>query len=84
MADVNGARGGADVGASKEAVYRHLAKHYQDFGEEPPELKDLAVIPFTPLEEIEKALARRINAIDLGALAEKAIHETLQRAKGRV
>lgn len=47
MAALNGARGGADVGGDKQAVYDHLAKHYKDIGKEPPELKE-----YTP-EELE-------------------------------
>ncbi|MBI4259241.1 MAG: phage prohead protein, partial [Actinobacteria bacterium] len=33
-----GARGGVDVPESdRKEVYRHLAEHYAEFGEEPPE-----------------------------------------------
>jgi hypothetical protein len=39
MAALHGARGGIDAGSAKKAVHRHLAEHYQQFGEEPPELK---------------------------------------------
>lgn len=39
MAALLGARGGVDLD-SKEAVYRHLARHYKDFEKEPPEMKD--------------------------------------------
>jgi len=43
MAALNGARGGA-AGLSekdREGVYRHLAAHYQQFEEEPPELRSM-------------------------------------------
>jgi HK97 family phage prohead protease len=38
MAALLGARGGVDIlDSDKEGVYNHLAKHYKDFGKEPPE-----------------------------------------------
>lgn len=41
IAALNGARGGADIpDVDRSGVYDHLAKHYRDFGEEPPELKE--------------------------------------------
>jgi hypothetical protein len=41
MTVVNGARGGVDLPASdRRAVYEHLAAHYRQFGDEPPELAD--------------------------------------------
>lgn len=40
MAALNGARGGVDIPEDdREAVYRHLARHYEQFGKTPPELK---------------------------------------------
>ena len=37
MTVVNGARGGVDIPEEDlEAVYRHLAEHYEQFDEEPP------------------------------------------------
>jgi hypothetical protein len=39
MTVVNGARGGVDIpDADRRSVYDHLAGHYHEFGEEPPEL----------------------------------------------
>lgn len=38
------------------------------------------VMGFTPLAEIEKAMQRRVNEIDLGAL----VREALDRMRGRV
>lgn len=39
MTVVNGARGGVDIpAADRRAVYEHLAHHYAEFGEQPPEL----------------------------------------------
>ncbi len=41
MAALFGARGGVDIPeADRKGVYDHLAKHYQDFGKEPPEFKE--------------------------------------------
>jgi hypothetical protein len=42
------------------------------------------VVAFTPLEEIERAVERRIHAIDFPGLARKALQEGLDRARGRV
>lgn len=42
------------------------------------------VVPFTPLEEIEKSIQRRINLFDFHALAHKAVRDGLDRARGRV
>ena len=40
MTVVNGARGGVDISASdRRAAYEHLAAHYREFDEEPPEYK---------------------------------------------
>jgi hypothetical protein len=39
---------------------------------------------FTPLEEIEKALCRRIAGLDLRTLTDRAAQEALDRARGRV
>jgi len=41
IAILNGARGGAKIpDADRRPVYRHLAPHLNDAGEEPPSLKD--------------------------------------------
>jgi HK97 family phage prohead protease len=46
MAALLGARGGTDLPSNdKKGVYNHLAKHYADFGEEAPEMRD-----YTPAE----------------------------------
>jgi hypothetical protein len=37
-------------------------------------------VPFTPLEEVEKAVRRRIESLDLSAL----VHDALDRLRGRV
>ncbi len=42
------------------------------------------IIPFTSLEEIQRAVLGRIEAIDFRALAEKTIKETLYKSIGRV
>jgi hypothetical protein len=41
MGALNGARGGVEVEGDKKAVYEHLAAHYRQFDQEPPELKSL-------------------------------------------
>jgi hypothetical protein len=41
IAVLNGGRGGAEIPKSdRKAVYRHLATHVKDAGEEPPPLKE--------------------------------------------
>lgn len=41
MAVVNGARGGVDIPeADRSSVFEHLAGHYREFDEAPPELAD--------------------------------------------
>jgi hypothetical protein len=42
------------------------------------------VIPFTPLEEVEKAVRRQVERIDVEALARRAVEDALDRARGRV
>lgn len=40
MAALLGARGGVDIpAADRERVYAHLARHYREFGREPPEMR---------------------------------------------
>jgi hypothetical protein len=41
-------------------------------------------IAFTPLEEVEKAIHRRLAAVDWDELARRAVGETLDRIRGRV
>jgi hypothetical protein len=41
-------------------------------------------VVFTPIEEIERAIARRIDALDIPGRARKAIQDCLDRARGRV
>ena len=43
-----------------------------------------AVIPFTSLDEIHKAVLGQIAVIDFEALAEKTIKETWYKSIGRV
>ena len=43
MSVINGSRGGVDIPAiDRAAVYEHLAAHYREFDEEPPELDGAA------------------------------------------
>lgn len=86
LAAVNGARGGVnfDSADDKPKVYQHLAKHYQQFGEQPPDAKTLRLTRFVPLEEIEKALLRHINGLDLSTLASHSAQQALDKARGRI
>jgi hypothetical protein len=98
LAAVNGARGGVkfDSTADKPKVYKHLAQHYRQFGEEPPESKGeglvlvkdtvpvVNVTRFVPLDEIEKALLKHIHNLDLPALANQIAQQALAKARGRV
>ncbi len=42
------------------------------------------VVPFTPVSEIEKAVARCLASIDFEAIARKTVQEHLERLAGRV
>lgn len=53
-------------------------------GTAPPDIKKLRVTRFVPLEEIEKALHRHVNAFDLSALAKQTAQQVLDRARGRI
>jgi hypothetical protein len=43
-----------------------------------------AVVPYTPLAEVERAVQQRIAGIDVEALARRAVEEAYDRARGRV
>jgi hypothetical protein len=45
---------------------------------------DSRVIPFTSLEEVERAAVRAVEALDLEMLAARHVHERLERMRGRV
>jgi len=52
MAALNGARGGVDIPeGDRQAVYRHLARHYQDAEAEPPELRGYTEEELKAIEE---------------------------------
>jgi hypothetical protein len=51
---------------------------------EPPSSPVFQLTRFRPLEEIEKALARHINALDLPTLASQTAQRVLDQARGRV
>jgi len=56
MAALFGARGGVDIPDSdRKAVYNHLARHYEDFGKEPPDFKTMDLV-FQTKEQIEQEL----------------------------
>ncbi|MCC6420971.1 MAG: hypothetical protein IT429_22270 [Gemmataceae bacterium] len=42
------------------------------------------IVPFTPLEELEKALRRAVRALDLSAIISRAVRDGCERARGRV
>ena len=42
------------------------------------------VVPFTPVSEIEKAVARCVASIDFEAIARKTVQEHLERLAGRL
>ena len=41
-------------------------------------------VPFTSLEEIDRAIERRLAAWDLGRLARQAVEDHIDRVRGRV
>ncbi len=49
-----------------------------------PPAPDHPVIPFTPLEEIERHIGRCLDGVDFAALARRAVAAGLDRARGRV
>ena len=49
-----------------------------------PDPEPLRLARFVPLEEIEKALRRHINAFDLPALAHQTAQQILDKARGRI
>ena len=61
MAAVNGSRGGVkwEKAADKEPVYEHLKKHYEQFKQDPPELRSLPA---------NSPLSRKANAMSIELL----------------
>jgi len=66
MAALLGARGGVKIPESdRKGVYNHLAKHYRDFGKEPPEFKEYSEAELIgmeltwAIEDIEGKLERK-------------------------
>lgn len=58
MAALMGARGGVRIPESdRKKVYNHLAKHYREFGKEPPEYKSLTEILLERIEALEEKIA---------------------------
>jgi hypothetical protein len=51
---------------------------------QPPTQPEVAAIPFTPWEEIARTVQRRLTAWDPSAHALHAVHEHIDRARGRV
>jgi len=50
----------------------------------PQQTGDHAVVPFTSLSEVERAIHSQIQRVDWNALTERVVRETLDRARGRV
>jgi hypothetical protein len=87
LAALHGARADMELSdADAKAVHHHLARHYEQFGRTPPDVRMLEVpaVAFTPYAEVERSIARRIAAFDFAALAEQAVRDALDRARGRV
>lgn len=69
MAALLGARGGVDIPeADKKGVYNHLAKHYKEFDQEPPEFKTAEVVEKSPAcrmegETEQECVSRKIPEI---------------------
>lgn len=95
MAALLGARGGVSIPESdRRAVYNHLAKHYKEFGKEPPEFKKQSWDEFTmfhveqglELEDDPDTFARFQDV--LGSLAtlldEYQAHRTEAKAQSSV
>lgn len=78
MAALFGARGGVDIPDSdRKGVYEHLAKHYEDFGKEPPEFKEYTE---EELEIIfnEDTIAEDIEDIEIQDITEEVQNEITQ------
>lgn len=82
---LNGGRGGADIPDSdRRGVWRHLAAHLRDAGQEPPELRSRSTRPFA--DQIEDVRARVRDVIErakavqsLRAVEGRSISEATQR-----
>jgi hypothetical protein len=59
------------------------ALHLTDVLKAPP-APPQTLVPFTPLEEVERHVRRRIDTIDFETLARRAVENALDRARGRV
>ncbi|RJX15215.1 hypothetical protein CW703_07175 [Candidatus Bathyarchaeota archaeon] len=80
MAALMGARGGVDIPASdRRGVYNHLAKHYEEFGREPPayetaklefQLEDLNGKLEALTDEVQR-ISHKVNLIMEGLLPKK-------------
>jgi hypothetical protein len=69
--------------ALTENMLRALGLNAQVFGDGDGGVHE-RIVPFTPLDEIHKAVLDRIESIDFQALAEKTIKETWYKSLGRV
>jgi phage head maturation protease len=75
MAALLGARGGVNIPEKdKQGVYEHLAKHYKQFGKEPPEMKHYA-----SEDEILKACKLEEPVIKYGRVLSEANRQRIQK-----
>jgi hypothetical protein len=79
--------------ANQEALVQSVSKGALDLPPDPARALGLdpaalagpaRVIPFTPLDEVRRAVEERLAAIDFPALAEKVAKEVWEKARGRV
>jgi hypothetical protein len=80
MAALHGARSEMEMSdEDRKAVYHHLARHYKQFGKEPPE-PHKEIIPFVTEDDVLSSIKQRLARIDWRAIA----NTHLDRIRGRV
>lgn len=88
MGALLGSRGGVKIPErDRRAVYGHLARHYHDFGKEPPELKSydrtkLFQLHRKGLVRIDGPVPGRLSGRELRALVERAFEKVVRKALG--
>jgi len=100
MAALLGARGGVDIPASdRKGVYNHLARHYRQFDEEPPELRSYTqgelrksfpdlYEPVVVIQRVVKEVPRVVKEvrapIDVEQLVSDAVKNVIDRKCGKL
>lgn len=89
LAAVNGARGGVqfEKDSHRKKVYGHLARHYGQFDETPPDLKEFdpaAPVPFTALATIEASVRAALERVNPLALAERIVQQRIDQLRGHI